>query len=115
MAYNGGCHCGKIAFTVDADIDKVIECNCSICSKRGYLLAAIPRSSLQVQTPATDISTYTFNQHRIKHQFCPVCGVAPFGLGTDGEGKELAAINVRCLEGLDLASLEIMPFDGRSL
>jgi hypothetical protein len=58
---------------------------------------------------------YTFNQHRIKHYFCPVCGCAPFGMGVDGKGSEMAAINVRCLEGVDIAALKVKYFDGRSL
>jgi hypothetical protein len=114
MAYKGGCHCGNIAFEVDGEIDQVIECNCSICSKRGYLLWFVPRANLHFDGPETSMSTYTFNQHRIRHQFCPTCGVAPFGMGTDGEGNETAAMNVRCLEGVELSTLKIVPYDGRS-
>jgi len=115
MAYKGGCHCGKIAFEVDGDIDQVIECNCSICSKRGYLLWFVPRANLHLHAPISDLSTYTFNKHHIKHYFCPTCGVAPFGMGSDGKGKEMAAMNVRCFHGLALAGLKVVPFDGRSL
>jgi hypothetical protein len=61
------------------------------------------------------LSTYTFNTHRIRHQFCPVCGIAPFGRGTDRAGNATFAINVRCLEGVDPHALEIQAFDGRSL
>jgi hypothetical protein len=114
MAYKGGCHCGKVAFDVDGEIDHVLECNCSICSKRGYLLWFVPRASLHLKTPESELSTYTFNKHRIKHHFCPTCGVAPFGMGSDGKGDAMAAMNVRCLEGVDPASLETVPYDGRS-
>jgi len=115
MNYKGSCHCGKIAYDVDGDIDQVTQCNCSICSKRGYLLWFVPRANLHLQTPESDLATYTFNKERIEHKFCPNCGVAPFGLGSDGKGNAMAAMNVRCLEGVDPASLKIMPFDGRSL
>jgi hypothetical protein len=55
-----------------------------------------------------------FNKHVIKHHFCPSCGCAPFGFGTGPDGKAMAAVNVRCLEGIEPSALEIMPFDGRS-
>ena len=115
MTYKGGCHCGKIAFDVEGDIDQVIECNCSICSKRGYLLWFVPRANLHLQTPIAELSTYTFNKHHLKHHFCPTCGVAPFGTGSDGKGNEMAAMNVRCFQGIEPTKLKIVPYDGRSL
>ena len=75
----------------------------------------IPAAQVHLRTPEADLSTYTFNKHAIRHQFCPVCGVAPFGRGTDGNGGEVFAVNVRCLEGVDPHALEIQQFDGRSL
>jgi len=115
MSYKGGCHCGKIAFDVDGDIDKVVECNCSICSKRGSLFWFVPRTNLHLCVPASELPTYTFNKHHIQHKFCPVCGVSPFSMATDRNGNEMAAMNVRCFEGVDTASLKVVPFDGRSL
>jgi hypothetical protein len=56
-----------------------------------------------------------FNKHRIRHYFCPICGAAPFGLGSDGKGNEMAAVNVRCLDQVDVSALKVVPFDGRSL
>lgn len=110
MTHSGGCHCGRIAFDVDAQIDKVVECNCSICSKRGNLLAFVSASQLHLRTPESDMSTYTFNKHKIQHLFCPVCGVAPLGRAGDG-----VAVNVRCLDNFDTRNLEVQSFDGRSL
>ena len=115
--YHGGCHCGRIAFDVetDAPIGKATSCNCSICSKRGHLLTFLPASRMQLRTPEANLSTYTFNKHVIHHQFCAVCGVAPFARGSDREGNPIVAINVRCLDGVDPAALEIQHYDGRSL
>ena len=114
MAHQGGCHCGRIAFEVEGEIAQVIECNCSICSRRGYLLWFVPRAQLRLATPESDLATYTFNRRVIRHHFCPTCGCAPFGFGTDAKGVETAAVNVRCLEGVEPSSLKIVPFDGRS-
>lgn len=114
MAYKGSCHCGKTTFDVDGEIDQVIECNCSICSKKGYLLWFVPQASLHMHSPVADLATYTFNKHHIQHHFCPTCGTAPFGMGTDRQGNPMAAMNVRCLEGVDPATLKKVPYDGRS-
>ena len=115
MIYKGGCHCGRIAFEVEGDLQGVVQCNCSICTKRGYLLWFVPRQQLQLLTKEKDLSTYTFNTHKIKHRFCSKCGCGPFGEGLDKTGASMAAVNVRCLEGVDFAKLKITPFDGRSL
>lgn len=114
MSHEGSCHCGRIRFEVDGDPDSLIECNCSHCSRKGYLLWFVPRESLRLSTPENEMAVYLFNQHVIRHHFCPTCGCAPLGFGTDPSGKEMAAVNARCLEGLDLAAVERVPFDGRS-
>jgi hypothetical protein len=115
MSYQGGCHCGKVAYDVEGTIDQVTECNCSICSKRATLLWFVPRADLHLSTPENALSTYTFNKHHIEHKFCPTCGVAPFAFASDRDGNAMAAINARCLDGVDPASLKVVAFDGRSL
>lgn len=114
MTYQGSCHCGNVEFEVEGNIDEVMECNCSHCSRKGFLLWFSPREQLQLKTPEADLSTYTFNKHEIKHQFCPKCGCQPFGFGQMPDGSPIAAINVRCLEGVEPAELKIKQVDGRS-
>lgn len=114
MTHEGSCHCGQIRFEVEGDFDSVKECNCSHCSRKGYLLWFVPRNQLSVNAEEGALACYTFNTHRIRHHFCANCGCAPFGFG-EHEGMELAAINVRCLEDVDLASLKREFVDGRSL
>lgn len=117
MRYKGSCHCGSV--TYEAEIDQpgpAVECNCSICSRKGYLLWFTPRSQLNILSGEDNLSIYTFGPHIIKHHFCTTCGCATFGLGKPpGADVEMAAINVRCLENVDLQTLERRPFDGRSL
>ncbi|HEX9593947.1 MAG TPA: GFA family protein [bacterium] len=114
MIYQGSCHCGRVAFEVEGEVTQVTDCNCSICSRKGALLWFVPRDALRLLTPDEKLSTYTFGKHAIKHRFCPNCGIHPFGEATDRAGKPMAAINVRCLEGIDLSTLSVKPFDGRS-
>ena len=115
MIYKGSCHCGRIALEVDGEINGAMACNCSICSRKGSLLWFVPREKLHLLTPEEAASTYMFNKHAIQHRFCPVCGIHPYGEGVDSKGQRMAAINVRCLESVDLAAIPVKNFDGRSL
>jgi hypothetical protein len=115
MSHEGSCHCGRIAFEVEGEVRQLMECNCSICSRKGYLLWFVPRASLKLRTREDDWATYTFNRHVIRHVFCPTCGCSPFGLGTDPQGNASAAINARCLTSLDRSGIAVEHFDGRKL
>ena len=115
MNYKGGCHCGQIVFKVEGDLQQVTECNCSICSKRGALMWFVPQVNFHLTTPVENYATYTFNKHKIMHRFCPKCGCAPFGEAASSSGVAMVAINVRCLEDLDLSALKVDHFDGRKL
>jgi hypothetical protein len=112
--YKGSCHCGKVRYEVRTDLAKVIACNCSLCSRAGYLLNFVPDSQFKLLSGEGDLQDYRFNKHVIAHLFCKTCGVRSFSRGKSRDGSPTAAINVRCLEGVDLDSLEITKFDGRS-
>lgn len=115
MKHQGGCHCGGIAFELDADIREAIDCNCSMCRKRGGLLAFFPRAALSLSTPESALGTYVFNRQQIRHHFCPACGIAPFSEGADpASGAAMVAVNLRCLPDLDLATLKVERVDGAS-
>jgi hypothetical protein len=114
VIYKGSCHCGRIAYQVEGELAQVMECNCSHCSRKGYLLWFVAREKLKLTAPADTLATYTFNKHVIQHHFCSTCGCAPFGDGVAPTGEPTAAVNVRCLEGVELSSLKRIPFDGRS-
>jgi hypothetical protein len=115
MNYKGSCHCGRIAFEVEGALEGAVSCNCSICQRKGALMWFVPRNDLHVLTPEEDASTYLFNKHVIKHRFCSVCGIHPYGEGTDPKGNRMAAINIRCLEGIALDQIPVKHYDGRSL
>lgn len=115
MRYRGSCHCGKVAFEVEGEIKSALACNCSICSRKGSLLWFVPRDSLRLETADDAATTYTFNKHVIRHRFCPTCGIHTYGEGVDPKGNRMAAINIRCLEGVELESVPVQNFDGRSL
>lgn len=115
MIYRGSCHCGRVAFEVEGEIKSALACNCSICSRKGSLLWAVPYDRLRLKSLENAASTYTFNKHAIRHRFCATCGIHPYSEAFDPQGNRVAAINLRCLEGIDLASVPVQNFDGRSL
>lgn len=113
-AYTGGCHCGAVRYGVSTDLGAVISCNCSICQKKGTLLNFVPEGEFILQSGEDKLTDYQFNKEIIHHLFCSTCGVTSFARGTDPQGRAMVAVNVRCLDGIDLDSLTVVNFDGRS-
>jgi hypothetical protein len=115
MIYRGSCHCGQVAFEVEGGLKKVSDCNCSMCSRMGSLHWFVPRDTLRLLTPASNLKSYFFGQKTINHLFCANCGIHAFGEGSDPAGNKMAAVNARCLEGVDVSALPVGHFDGKSL
>jgi hypothetical protein len=113
--HTGGCHCGQVRFAVTVDLAEPISCNCSICSKHGLILAFAPAGQFRLDSGGEMLCEYTFNKHVIQHQFCRHCGTEPFAWGQAPDGSKVAAINVRCIDNIDVSALKLKPFDGKSL
>lgn len=111
--HTGSCHCGAVRYEVEGTIETLLECNCSHCSRKGFLLFFVPRDALRVTAGEDTLSTYTFNKHVIQHRFCPTCGVEPFAIGQMPDGTPMAAINARCLEGVETGDYERRQVNGR--
>lgn len=114
MTYQGSCHCGAVAFQVEGELTGAMACNCSMCSRKGSLLWFVPRDAMTLLTPDDAAGHYTFNKHVIHHRFCTRCGIHTHGEGVDPKGNRMAAINIRCLENIDLDAVPVHHFDGRS-
>jgi len=114
MLYQGSCHCGRIRFEVEGEVDSGLACNCSMCSRRGSLLWFVPHEKLRLLTGEDSASAYLFNKHVIRHRFCASCGIHTFGEGTAPGGARMAAINLRTLEDFDLESVPVKHYDGKS-
>lgn len=115
-AHSGGCHCGKVRYQVELDLSQpVITCNCSICSKTGTMLAFVPAERFSLESGEDQLTDYQFNKKVIHHLFCKTCGIRSFGRGVGPDGSEMAAVNVRCLDGVDLETLQTHPYDGKSV
>ena len=113
--YTGGCHCGHVRYDLTADLTQVLNCNCSICTKRGALWTFVPAEKFALRAGEDVLADSQFGKKAIHHLFCPQCGVGSFSRGKGPDGKEVIAVNVRCLDDVDLAALKTTPFDGKSL
>ena len=110
--WQGGCHCGAVRFEVTADIVQVTDCNCSVCTKKGILHLIVAPEKFRLFKGADALVTYRFNTGTAKHRFCGRCGIHAFY--TPRSHPDKVDVNVRCLEGVDLAALTIVWFDGRN-
>jgi hypothetical protein len=113
--YVGSCHCGKVRYEVTMHLAKVMECNCSICARSGYLIAFAPPGQFRLLAGEDAVTDYQFRKHNVHHLFCATCGVRSFGWGTGKDGARMHLVNVRCLEGVDPTTLEVTKVDGKSL
>lgn len=111
--HRASCHCGRVILEVRGPLpERVYDCNCSICAKKGYLHWFVSRDRTRLLTPEAELATYTFNTHRARHHFCRTCGVAPYYVARSHPDE--LDVNLRCVEGVDLASMKVVPFDGRN-
>lgn len=115
MAFEGSCHCGKVVYTVDADLPAgAMRCNCSHCRRKGFLLAFFPIEQFRLERGEDDLKSYLFHKHKIEHRFCTTCGTQSFAIGSTPDGAKMAAVNLRCVPEADLDALEIQNVDGAS-
>ena len=111
--YQGSCHCGRVRCEVDAELDHVRVCDCSICRRRGALNHRVEADCLRLLTPLEDMTLYTFHTHTAKDYFCPTCGILPFR--RPRTAPEAWTINVRCLHDVDLDAIPVKHVYGSRL
>lgn len=111
-AHTGGCHCGRVRFQVIAPVVlEVYECNCSICSKSGYLHYMVPRSRFRLLSGEEVLTSYQFNTGTARHLFCSVCGIKSFYVPRSN--PEGFSINARCLDEGTVEQLVVLPLNGK--
>lgn len=111
VTHRGGCHCGRVRFEVDAPaVIEVHECNCSMCSKVGYLHLTVPQSRFRLVRGEGDLTIYRFNTGVAKHLFCSVCGVKSFYVPRSH--PDGYSVNARSLDAGTVEHQDVIPFDG---
>ena len=111
-SYSGGCHCGAIRFEVTGEIEELVRCNCSICSRTAYIHWEVPPGQFRLLTSDAAVANYQFGTRTSKNYFCRTCGISAFRRSRSA--PERVDVNVRCLEGIDPEALETELFDGRN-
>jgi hypothetical protein len=113
--YQGGCHCNAVRFEATLSLDKVIECNCSICGRVGALRSFTPADKFRLLSGKDSLTDYQFGRQHLHHTFCKVCGVHAFATGKDRSGTDTYAVNARCLDDVEPWRLEVSRFEGKKL
>ena len=112
ITHRGGCHCGAVAFEVEAPARVTVrECNCTICRMSGYLHLIVPRTHFRLLRGAEVLSEYCFNTGVARHLFCSRCGVKSFYVPRSN--PDGYSVNLRCLDQSTIAEVTIEPFDDR--
>ena len=112
VTHSGGCHCGRIRFEATAPAKVTVsECDCSICSKAGYLHLIVPADRFKLLSGADVLTTYSFNTHTAKHSFCSVCGIKSFYVPRSH--PDGFSINARCLDAGTIVEMTVESFNGR--
>lgn len=108
----GGCHCGRVRFEVDGPPElEVTECNCSVCSKSGYLHYIVPKTQFRLLGGRDDLITYRFNTGVAEHMFCRVCGIKSFYVPRSH--PDGVSVNARCIDPDTVAAITVVRrFDG---
>jgi hypothetical protein len=110
--HTGGCHCGQVRFEVRGPaILEVLDCNCSMCSKSGYLHYIVAGSRFKLLSGGDVLTQYQFNTGTAKHLFCRVCGIKSFYVPRSH--PEGFSINARCLDEGSVERLVVVPVNGR--
>ncbi|MBC6472721.1 MAG: GFA family protein [Hormoscilla sp. GM102CHS1] len=110
VTYEGGCHCGAVRLQVRTDKHEAIDCNCSVCTKKGFLHLIVPREQFTLLQGGDVLTTYSFNTGVAKHTFCRICGIHSFY--RPRSHPDGISVNLRCLDGDVMDYFEIVPFDG---
>ena len=111
-SYTGACHCERVRFRVRGDLAGATLCNCSMCTKKGIVHWIVEASQFELLTGGDELTSYRFNTGVAEHKFCRHCGIHPFY--TPRSDPDKVDVNVRCLDGVDLSTLELVGFDGKN-
>jgi hypothetical protein len=113
MKYTGSCHCGSIKFEIDSDLEKIVQCNCSICIKRNAKMIMIPKENFKLLEGSEHLSLYQFNTEIAKHFFCKKCGIyTHHNRKSDPNGM---GVNLGCIDEVDPMKFDVIQFDGKKL
>jgi len=111
--HKGSCHCGSVEFEVHLPngLVDLRRCNCSMCRRRGAIVASVPLNSIKILKGEDVLSLYQFNTKTAKHYFCSKCGI--YTHHQRRSNPQQYGFNLACLEEVNPLELENIPtYDG---
>lgn len=111
--YHGSCHCGKVKFEIQGELDALVQCNCSICTKKNASMKLVPEVDFKLLEGEDEVTLYQFNKKLAKHYFCKICGIYTFH--RPRTKPDFYGINASCLDGVDLSEIPIKQANGKAL
>lgn len=111
---SGGCHCGAVRFdfAFDGAVAELLDCNCSICSRTGFLHLIVQHADFRLLTPVSAMTSYRFGTGAAEHLFCVRCGIKSFY--QPRSHPDAWSVNWRCVDEHHGIATRIVPFDGRN-
>lgn len=113
QSWSGSCHCGAVRFRVEGEIEEVIRCDCSLCRRRGAMMAKVHKSGLTIEAGQADLTLYRWNTGVARHYFCRHCGIYPFH--RKRSAPDHYSVNVGCLDAFDVAAYPYREADGLTM
>lgn len=109
------CHCGAIELEVafENGLENIRHCNCSLCKRKGAVMAAVPVENLKVVKGQDHLSCYQWNTNVAEHYFCKTCGIYTHHKRRSNPNQY--GINIACLEGVDPFSFGKVPIGNGDL
>ena len=95
----GGCHCGRVRFRAEVDLDRLSHCSCSVCTKKGILHLGTDPATFQLLRGKNALTSYTFGTGVAQHTFCSQCGMHAFYIPRSQPHRII--VNARCLDDID--------------
>ena len=111
--HRASCHCGRVVLELDLP-DGIVDprrCDCSICRRKGAIVASVPLSGIRIVQGEDALQVYQFNTGTARHYFCSHCGIYTHHQRRSNPGQY--GYNVGCLEGVNPYVLGPVPvYDG---
>ena len=114
--YKGTCHCGSVSFSFEHEaIENGLRCNCSICRRKGAVMSAftLQAEAFSYEAESDVLGMYQFGANVAKHYFCKSCGIYPFHETLRKPGQ--FRVNLGCIDEVDINTISIALFDGKSI
>jgi hypothetical protein len=107
--HRASCHCGAVVLELDLPngIVDPRRCDCSICRRKGAIVASVPLAGIKIIAGADVLKLYEFNTRTAKHYFCSRCGI--YTHHQRRSNPHQYGYNVACLEGVNPFDLANVP------